>query len=103
MTIVNRLYILMITPVLLLVLLGALMRHQFVELEQHDRFLAENVTPSLALLAHIGHANTQIIASINDHLRADTPDELSAREAAISAASEEIGNHPRDLWSPLRR
>ncbi len=83
MTIAKRLYVLMTVPVLLIVLLALLMRHELARIEERSRFLAEKVSPSLVLLAHLGHDVTKLTVDVHDHLHADAPSATGELDASV--------------------
>ena len=71
MTIARRLLLLISLPVALLLVLGAVSWHQLASIERNTRLLAENVTPSLAILAHVGHDFTLIQTQVGNDARSD--------------------------------
>jgi PAS domain S-box-containing protein len=93
MTVARRLLILMLVPVLVLLGLGLLHWHQLAKIEDHTEFLAENVTPSLAIIAHIGHDMVLQRESIGSHLLTENPTDQSEDHAGFERATQALARH----------
>ena len=106
MTIAKRLYVLISVPVLIVVLLGLLIRNEVRQIDERSRFLAENVGPSLVLLAHLGHDVTKLAAGVNNHAQAEDPateaESLAQADAAKHAIISAVRSYATVVAGPER-
>ncbi len=96
MTIARRLFVLMSVPLVVMIGLGVLSWAQLREIKDRNRFLAENITPSLALLAHMGHEFLEMRTSIGGILATTDADRHQTLSASYLRAR-------LDLNASLRR